>query len=95
MKVAHLSVSEKFAIFKTIVIKRRIIKEEFAQFLIEVPTTYDNCAGGFSIKTKTGMPGMKRDCGGAAGILGAFKAAVSSFTVIEPVRSKIRVHLPF
>lgn len=32
--------------------------------------------GGFSIKTKTGMPGMKRDCGGAAGVLGAFKAAV-------------------
>lgn len=23
------------------------------------------------------MPGMKRDCGGAAGVLGAFKAAVS------------------
>lgn len=32
--------------------------------------------GGFSIKTKSFMPGMKRDCGGAAGILGAFKAAV-------------------
>ncbi|KAL5261211.1 hypothetical protein ACHWQZ_G007052 [Mnemiopsis leidyi] len=32
--------------------------------------------GGFSIKTKTGMPGMKRDCGGAAGILAAFKATV-------------------
>ena len=26
---------------------------------------------------KTAMPGMKRDCGGAAGILGAFYAAVS------------------
>lgn len=32
--------------------------------------------GGFSIKSKDGMPGMKRDCGGAAGILGAFRAAV-------------------
>jgi len=32
--------------------------------------------GGLSIKTKTGMPGMKRDCGGAAGILGAFYLAV-------------------
>jgi len=32
--------------------------------------------GGLSIKTKTGMPGMKRDCGGAAGILAAFKVAV-------------------
>lgn len=32
--------------------------------------------GGLCIKTKTSMPGMKRDCGGAAGILGAFRAAV-------------------
>ncbi|XP_077284572.1 putative aminopeptidase NPEPL1 granny smith protein [Arctopsyche grandis] len=32
--------------------------------------------GGLSIKSKTGMPGMKRDCGGAAAILGAFKVAV-------------------
>ena len=29
--------------------------------------------GGLSIKTKTGMPGMKHDCGGAAGLLFAFK----------------------
>ncbi|XP_031572072.1 probable aminopeptidase NPEPL1 [Actinia tenebrosa] len=32
--------------------------------------------GGLSIKGKTAMPGMKRDCGGAAAILGAFRAAV-------------------
>lgn len=32
--------------------------------------------GGLSIKGKTTMPGMKRDCGGAAAILGAFMAAV-------------------
>nr|XP_044604226.1 probable aminopeptidase NPEPL1 isoform X2 [Equus asinus] len=32
--------------------------------------------GGLSIKGKTSMPGMKRDCGGAAAILGAFRAAV-------------------
>ncbi|KAK3086554.1 hypothetical protein FSP39_020137 [Pinctada imbricata] len=32
--------------------------------------------GGLCIKTRTGMCGMKRDCGGAAGILGAFYAAV-------------------
>lgn len=32
--------------------------------------------GGLSIKTKTGMPGMKRDMGGAAAILAAFEAAV-------------------
>ncbi|CAH3044800.1 unnamed protein product [Porites lobata] len=32
--------------------------------------------GGLCIKAKTSMLGMKRDCGGAAGILGAFRAAV-------------------
>nr|KAG5695565.1 hypothetical protein BaRGS_033987 [Batillaria attramentaria] len=32
--------------------------------------------GGLCIKSKTGMCGMKRDCGGAAGVLGAFYAAV-------------------
>ncbi|KAK7915651.1 hypothetical protein WMY93_011412 [Mugilogobius chulae] len=32
--------------------------------------------GGLSIKGKTTMPGMKRDCGGAAAILGAFKATI-------------------
>jgi len=34
--------------------------------------------GGLSMKTKTTMPGMKADCGGAAGILGAFALAVKS-----------------
>ncbi|XP_037026092.1 probable aminopeptidase NPEPL1 [Bradysia coprophila] len=34
--------------------------------------------GGLSIKGKTAMPGMKRDCGGAAAILGAFYAFVKS-----------------
>ncbi|RXG54598.1 Ras-related protein Rab-2 [Armadillidium vulgare] len=34
--------------------------------------------GGLSMKTKTTMPGMKRDCGGAAAILGGFYAAVSA-----------------
>ncbi|XP_065332008.1 probable aminopeptidase NPEPL1 [Cloeon dipterum] len=32
--------------------------------------------GGLSIKGKTAMPGMKRDCGGAAAVLGAFYTAV-------------------
>lgn len=32
--------------------------------------------GGLCIKSRTGMCSMKRDCGGAAGILGAFYAAV-------------------
>lgn len=32
--------------------------------------------GGLCIKSKTGMCGMKRDCGGAAGVLGAFYTAV-------------------
>lgn len=34
--------------------------------------------GGLSIKGKTAMPGMKRDCGGAAAILGAFSAIVKA-----------------
>jgi probable aminopeptidase NPEPL1 len=34
--------------------------------------------GGLSIKSKTGMPGMKGDMGGAAAVLGAFYAAASS-----------------
>ncbi|XP_037953095.1 probable aminopeptidase NPEPL1 [Teleopsis dalmanni] len=34
--------------------------------------------GGLSIKARTQMPGMKRDCGGAAAILGAFYAAVKN-----------------
>lgn len=34
--------------------------------------------GGLSIKGKTAMPGMKRDCGGAAAVLGGFYAAVKS-----------------
>eukprot|EP00640_Fibrocapsa_japonica_P002026 CAMPEP_0113935174 /NCGR_PEP_ID=MMETSP1339-20121228/2379_1 /TAXON_ID=94617 /ORGANISM="Fibrocapsa japonica" /LENGTH=526 /DNA_ID=CAMNT_0000937235 /DNA_START=175 /DNA_END=1755 /DNA_ORIENTATION=- /assembly_acc=CAM_ASM_000762 len=36
--------------------------------------TYDT--GGLSIKGKTAMPGMKMDLGGAAAVLGAFRAAV-------------------
>lgn len=32
--------------------------------------------GGLSIKTKTGMPGMKHDCGGAAGLLYGWKNLV-------------------
>ncbi|KAI0220687.1 putative aminopeptidase NPEPL1 [Lamellibrachia satsuma] len=32
--------------------------------------------GGLSIKGKANMPGMKRDCGGAAAVLGAFYTAV-------------------
>lgn len=34
--------------------------------------------GGLSIKQKTSMPGMKRDCGGAAAILGAFQCMVKA-----------------
>ena len=36
--------------------------------------------GGLQIKTKTGMPGMKRDMGGAAAILATFIASVYSST---------------
>jgi len=38
--------------------------------------TYDT--GGLSIKGKDFMPGMKRDMGGSAGVLGAFRAALLS-----------------
>lgn len=38
--------------------------------LVGKGVTYDT--GGLSIKTKTGMPGMKSDMGGAAAVLGAF-----------------------
>ena len=34
--------------------------------------------GGLSLKGKTGMPGMKGDMGGAAGVLGAFYAAATA-----------------
>jgi len=34
--------------------------------------------GGLSIKTKDGMPGMKVDMGGSAGVLGAFMALVKT-----------------
>ena len=34
--------------------------------------------GGLSIKSKTGMPGMKGDMGGAAAVLAAFRAAVKT-----------------
>ena len=34
--------------------------------------------GGMQIKTKTGMPGMKRDMGGAAAVLNGFAAAVKA-----------------
>ncbi|MFT7816062.1 putative aminopeptidase NPEPL1 [Arapaima gigas] len=37
-------------------------------------TMYDT--GGLVLKAKTQMPGMKRDCAGAAAVLGAFRAAV-------------------
>lgn len=45
--------------------------------------------GGLSIKSSTGMPGMKRDMGGAAAILGAFEAlmASSQSTLSRPVHA--------
>lgn len=38
--------------------------------------------GGLSIKGKTAMPGMKRDCGGAAAILGTFVRIVFGVFVL-------------
>lgn len=57
--------------------------------LIHSPDSADKCVawvgkgvvydtGGLSIKSKTGMPGMKGDMGGAAAVLAAFEAAVNT-----------------
>lgn len=43
--------------------------------------------GGLSIKSKDGMPGMKRDMGGAAAVLGAFAAVVQSQAVSKPLHA--------
>ncbi|CAE7544035.1 NPEPL1, partial [Symbiodinium microadriaticum] len=40
--------------------------------------------GGLSIKTKEGMPGMKRDMGGSAGVLGAFRSLVMDCSSLPP-----------
>lgn len=61
----------------------------FVHMYVYVCVLYGNCpfientgivydTGGLSIKQKTSMPGMKRDCGGAAAILGAFQAIVKA-----------------
>lgn len=47
--------------------------------------TYDT--GGYSIKTKTGMPGMKGDMGGAAAVLGAME----TIGQLKPKRNVIAV----
>ncbi len=39
--------------------------------------------GGLSLKTKTGMPGMKSDMGGAAAVLAAFVAAVRAGSALK------------
>lgn len=49
-------------------------KQPGTTVLVGKGIVYDT--GGLSLKTKTGMPGMKSDMGGAAGMLGAFRAAV-------------------
>lgn len=43
--------------------------------------------GGLSIKGKDSMPGMKRDMGGAAAVLGAFEAAVTSGIYSKPLHA--------
>lgn len=43
--------------------------------------------GGLSIKSKDGMPGMKRDMGGAAAVLGAFSSIVESGTFSKPLHA--------
>ncbi|KAA0160016.1 hypothetical protein FNF28_05596 [Cafeteria roenbergensis] len=41
--------------------------------------------GGLSIKSKDGMPGMKRDMGGAAAVLGAFRTLSDDVSLTRPV----------
>jgi probable aminopeptidase NPEPL1 len=45
--------------------------------------TYDT--GGLSLKSKDGMPTMKRDMGGSAGVLGAFRSLVLDGTTLASV----------
>jgi len=56
--------------------KSAAVSEDKSVCLIGKGIVYDT--GGLSIKTKTGMPGMKRDMGGSAGMLGAFLSLVRS-----------------
>jgi len=56
---------------------------EGAVVLVGKGIVYDT--GGLSIKTKDGMPGMKRDMGGSAALLCAFDAAVASSYVKTPL----------
>ncbi|KAJ6665679.1 hypothetical protein lerEdw1_002049 [Lerista edwardsae] len=49
--------------------------------------------GGLSIKGKTTMPGMKRDCGGAAAILGAFRATVKQVSRIQSMAKGFKDNL--
>mmetsp|Transcript_1692 Transcript_1692/g.3976 ORF Transcript_1692/g.3976 Transcript_1692/m.3976 type:complete len:525 (+) Transcript_1692:138-1712(+) len=58
-----------------------VTKEE-SVCLIGKGIVYDT--GGLSIKTKTGMPGMKRDMGGSAGCLGGFLSLVSNGGIGQP-----------
>ncbi len=56
---------------KLIHIKYRNAKHENVTALVGKGLTYDS--GGYSIKPKNGMAGMKGDMGGAASVLGAFE----------------------
>ena len=47
--------------------------------------------GGLCIKSRPGMCGMKADCGGAAGVLGAFYAAVKMVSCL--LRSQISIFI--
>jgi probable aminopeptidase NPEPL1 len=57
------------------------VKDEKSIVLVGKGIVFDT--GGMQIKTKAGMPGMKRDMGGAASILAAFLAAVRSDVVLK------------
>jgi probable aminopeptidase NPEPL1 len=58
-------------------------KEVKSTVMVGKGIVYDT--GGLSIKTKEGMPGMKRDMGGAAALLSAFVCVATSGMSTKPV----------
>uniref|UniRef100_A0A7S2RMU2 Cytosol aminopeptidase domain-containing protein n=1 Tax=Mucochytrium quahogii TaxID=96639 RepID=A0A7S2RMU2_9STRA len=58
-------------------------KEETSVVMVGKGIVYDT--GGLSIKSKTGMPGMKMDMGGSAGVLGAFHAITQTGGIQRPL----------
>ena len=61
---------------------KNIFGNRFWKLYYSIHRIFSDLFSLFIIQGKTAMPGMKRDCGGAAGILGAFYAAVKQGILI-------------